>query len=110
MGVVSAFTTSGPELEHWLRGRNDLCNYLIDHTTKAALHDSGIPTWTRVIWDVTAVGWLLDGDFMNDRLEHSPIPEYDYRYSFDSRRHLYRYVYHINRDKLFEALFNKLAK
>jgi hypothetical protein len=110
MGVVSAFTTSGPELEHWLRGRNDLCNYLADVTTKAALHDSGVPTWTRVIWDVTAVGWLLDGDYMNDRLEHSPIPEYDYRYSFDSRRHLYRYVYHINRDKLFEALFSKLAK
>jgi len=110
MGVVSAFTASGPELEHWLRGKNELCDYLVDVTTIAAAHDSGISTWTRVIWDVTAVAWLLDGDFMLDRLEHSPIPEYSNRYSFDPRRHLYRYVYHINRDNLFKELFEKLAK
>jgi len=110
MGVVSSFTTSGPELKYWLRGKNKLCDYLVDTTTKAANHDSGISTWTRVIWDVTAVGWLLDGDFMLDRLEHSPIPEYSHRYSFDPRRHLYRYVYHINRDNLFRELFEKLAK
>ena len=110
MGVVSAFNTSGPELEHWLRGKNKLCDYLVDVTTQAALHDSGISTWTRTIWDVTAVGWLLDGDFMRDRLEHSPIPQYSHYYSFDPRRHLYRYVYHINRDSLFRELFDKLAK
>jgi len=109
MGVVSAFATSGPELERHLRGRNELCDYLVDVTTKAALADSGIVTWTRAIWDVTAVGWLLDGDFMKDRLEHSPIPGYDHYYSFDPRRHLYRYVYFINRDNLFKELFDKLA-
>jgi inosine-uridine nucleoside N-ribohydrolase len=110
MGVVSAFATSGPELEYWLRGKNELCDYLVDVTTKAAIHDSGIPTWTRVIWDVTAVGWLLDGDYMLDRLEHSPIPEYDHHWSIDPRRHLYRYVYHINRDRLFGELFKKLGE
>ena len=110
MGVVSAFTTSGPELEHWLRGRNKLCDYLVDYTTKSAIKDGGLPNWTRPIWDVTAVGWLLDGDYMLDRLEHIPIPQYDHHYSFDSTRHFYRYVYHINRDKLFEVLFKKLAE
>jgi hypothetical protein len=109
MGVVSAFTASGPELEHWLRGKNELCDYLVDYTTKSALKDGGLPNWTRAIWDVTAVGWLLDGDFMLDRLEPSPIPQYDHHWSIDPRRHLFRYVYHINRDKLFKALFEKLA-
>ncbi|MDR0473045.1 MAG: nucleoside hydrolase [Treponema sp.] len=110
MGVVSSFTTSGPELEYWLRGKNALCNYLVDYTTKSAIKDGGLPNWTRPIWDVTAVGWLLDGDFMLDRLEHIPVPQYDHHYSFDPTRHFYRYVYHINRDKLFEALFKKLAE
>jgi inosine-uridine nucleoside N-ribohydrolase len=110
MGVMSAFTTSGPELEYWLRGKNELCDYLVDYTTTSAIRDGGLPTWTRVIWDVNAVGWLLDGDFMLDRLEHSPIPQYDHHYSFDPRRHFIRYVYHINRDKLFQALFEALAK
>jgi hypothetical protein len=110
LGVVSEFSLSGPELEHWLRGKNELCDYLVDYTTASALRDGGLPNWTRVIWDVTAVGWLLDGDFMLDRLEPSPIPEYDHRWSFDPRRHLYRYVYRIHRDRLFQALFEKLGE
>jgi len=110
MGVVSEFITSGPELEYWLRGKNTLCDYLVDYTAKSAIKDGGLPTWTRVIWDVTTVGWLLDGNFMEDYLCPSPIPQYDNRYSFDPTRHFIRYVYHIHRDKLFEALFNKLAE
>ena len=110
MGVVSAFTVSEPELNYWLRGKNDLCDYLVDYTAKSALKDGGLPNWTRVIWDVTAVAWLLDEDLMLDRLEHIPIPQYDHHYSFDSTRHFYRYVYHINRDKLFQILFRKLAE
>ena len=110
MGVVSAFTTSGPELEYWLRGKNELCNYLVDVTTEEAEKHSNISSWTRVIWDVTAVAWLLDGDFMYDRIEPSPIPEYDHYYAFDKTRHPIRYVYHINRDALFEDLFRTLAE
>jgi inosine-uridine nucleoside N-ribohydrolase len=110
MGVVSAFTTSGPELEYHLRGKNKLCDYLIDTTREEALHCGGGPAWTRAIWDVTAVAWLLDGDFEEDCLIHSPIPEYDDRYSFDNRRHFIRYVYHIKRDNLFADLFEKLAR
>ncbi|MDR2568964.1 MAG: nucleoside hydrolase [Oscillospiraceae bacterium] len=110
MGVVSSFTTSGPELEYWLRGKNELCDYLVDVTTTQAVEDSGISTWTRVIWDVTAVAWLLGGDFMLDRIEPSPIPEYDNHYAFNKTRHPIRYVFHINRDLLFEDLFRTLAK
>ena len=109
MGVVSAFATGGPELEYWLRGKNELCDYLVDVTTKQALTDGGLTTWTRVIWDVTAVAWLLKGGFMLDRFESSPIPEYDHHYAFNKTRHPIRYVYHINRDALFEDLFKTLA-
>jgi inosine-uridine nucleoside N-ribohydrolase len=110
MGVVSSFASSGPELEYWLKGKNELCDYLVEYTAKSAIKDGGLPNWTRAIWDVAAIGWLLDGDFMLDRLEHIPIPQYDHHYSFDPNRHLYRYVYHINRDKLFQALFGALVK
>ncbi len=110
MGVVSAFTTSGPELEYHLRGKNKLCDYLIDVTTKEAKACYGGDTWTRPIWDVTAVAWLLDGEFEEDCLIHSPIPEYDDRYAFDQNRHLIKYVYHIKRDNLFADLFKKLTK
>lgn len=110
MGVVSAFATCGPELEYWLRGKNELCDYLVDATTTCAIEDGGLSTWTRAIWDVTAVAWLLDESFMFARLESSPMPEYNHYYSFDKTRHPIRYVYHIERDALFKDLFETLAK
>ena len=112
MGVVSEFATSGPELEYHLLGKNKLCDYLVKHTTEEAIRCGGNSAWTRVIWDVTTIGWLLDEkeEFMQDYLIHSPIPEYDHHYSFDERRHFMKYVYHVNRDKLFEDLFEKLAR
>ena len=110
LGVVSAFTTTGPELEHWLRGKNALCDYLVDITIREAEEYHMGACWSRAIWDVTAVGWLLGENYMQDRLTHSPIPEYDHRYSFSQDRHLIRCVYSINRDALFHRLFTTLAE
>ena len=110
LGVVSAFTTTGPELEHWLRGKNALCDYLVDITIREAEEYHMGACWSRAIWDVTAVGWLLGENYMQDRLTHSPIPEYDHRYSFSEDRHLIRCVYSINRDALFHRLFTTLAE
>ena len=66
-------------------------------------------TWSRIIWDVTAVAWLLDEGFERDCLVHSPVPEYDDRYAFDTTNHLIKYVYDINRDYLLADLFRKLT-
>lgn len=110
-GVVDTFSTSRYELEHWLRGKNPLCDYLLNITiSEAESYAAGKP-WTRVIWDVTAVAWLLNDNsrFMQDTLIASPIPEYDHHYAQDPTRHFIKYVYHIDRDALFEDLFQKLG-
>lgn len=109
MGVVSGFRVCGPELIHHLKGKNKLCDYLVDVTVKEALADGGNITWSRIIWDVTAVAWLLDERFEKDCLVHSPVPEYDDRYAFDTTNHLIKYVYDINRDYLLADLFQKLT-
>lgn len=109
-GVVSAFATCAGELEMYLRGKNELCDYLVDMTEREGAAGSRYRVWSRVIWDVTAVGWLLDDDFMLDKLVPMPIFQYDHHYSFDSRRPFMRYVYHINRDALFDDLFRKLIR
>lgn len=109
-GVVSAFKTTAGELEMFLRGKNKLCDYLVDIVERDGAAESPYKTWSRVIWDVTAVGWLLEEDFMRDKLVPSPIPQYDHHYSFDPDRHFIRYVYWINRDALFDDLFEKLAQ
>ena len=112
MGVVSAFCTTGPELTHWLRGKNPLCDYLLKSTVEEAESYASGQAWSRPIWDVTAVGWLLDENevFMKDRLIPSPIPQYDGHYSYDENRHHIKYVWHIDRDALFNDLFTRIAK
>lgn len=110
LGVVSAFRTGGPELEYWLRGKNKLCDYLVDATALEAKKCDGGEFWSRAIWDVTAVAWLLDGDYLLDCFESSPIPEYDHKYTFNKTRHIVKYVYHVNRDILFGDLFTKLSR
>ncbi|MBO4298564.1 MAG: nucleoside hydrolase, partial [Clostridia bacterium] len=112
MGVVSAFTTTGPELEHWLKGKNALCDYLVQHTVEAANEYAKGRVWSRVIWDVTTIGWLMNdsGSLMLEKLITTPIPEYDHHYAMDARRPLCKYVYHINRDALFADLFAHIAR
>lgn len=110
-GVVDRFATSRYELEHWLKGKSPLCDYLAENAIQEAESYAAGRPWTRVIWDVTAVAWLLNENnrFMQSELRSSIIPEYDLHYATDVRRHMMRYVYWIDRDALFEDLFNRLA-
>ena len=109
-GGVSAFATTQYELEHWLKGQNELCDYLYEITVEHNVSRGRGVCWSKPIWDVTAVAWLLKGKFMEDRLEPAPIAEYDDKWAFDRTRPLIRYVYHIRRDALMEDMFNKLRK
>lgn len=111
-GVVSSFTISKPELEYWLKGKNPLATYLAENTIEEAeKYASGKP-WTRIIWDVTAVAWLLnDGDrFMLSRIVPTPIPTYEGFYSFDQNGLPMQYVYYIKRDALMTDLIKKLTE
>ena len=108
-GVLDHFSTTGPELEYWLRGKNKFCDYIIDKTAYEAKKCKGEKCWSRPISDVSAVAWLIGESFMLDRLEHSPVMSYDNLYAYDKRRTFIRYVYSINRDKLMGDLFEKLS-
>lgn len=111
-GVVSEFATTGSELKHWLIGKTPLSTYLAENTINEAEGYAAGRPWSRVIWDVTAIAWLLnDNDrFMESRLITAPIPTYDNLYSFGGGEHLMRYVYSINRDALINDLFDKITK
>lgn len=107
-GVVDGFRTSEWELRHWIGGKNELCDYLIQSVCdEAESYAKGKP-WTRIIWDVVAVAWLTDADrFFRHRLEDNIIPQNDASYLRDRSRPI-RYIYAIKRDPLFEDLFDTL--
>ena len=111
-GVVSALTTTEGELRSWLSGTGALGEYLLWNTVREAEGYAKGTAWSRCIWDVSAIAWLMnDGDrFMRSYITPSPIPQYDHHYSFDPTRHPIRYVYYINRDAIFTDLFKKLRE
>lgn len=111
-GVVDMLRTTKPELEYWLRGKNELCDYLINHTIEEADSYARGRPWSRVIWDISSVAWLLNtnGRMMCQKMIPAPITGYDNKYETARLDHKIAYVWTINRDQVFSSLFNKLAE
>ena len=111
VGVVSQFAISKSELEVWMIGKNKVADYLAKNTIATAEeYASGTP-WTRVIWDVTAIAWLVNDDnrFMLSRIENTLIPGYDSLYESKEKDIPMGYVYHIERDALMADMINKIV-
>lgn len=111
-GVVSQFTVTKPDLKAWFMGKNELCDYLANITIEHVEARDNNPYWSKVIWDVTAVAWLLNDDqkFMKSRLITARIPSYDGHYTVIPDNHLINYVYFINRGELMADLVEKLTR
>lgn len=104
--VVSHFHTTIPELEYYLKGKNALSDYLLKSTVE---YSKGADTWSKVIWDVTAVAWLVNPSWIPTNLVHSPVLTDQVTYSVDRSRHFIRMATTLNRDAIFRDLFKKLA-
>lgn len=104
-GVVSSFYTTVPEMAEYLKGHNEISDYLLEifkdyHKDHFA--------WSKVLWDMTAVTYLINRDWTPSQLVHAPrVSEFD-TYSFDNNRHLIRMVYQIHRDPIMKDFFTKL--
>jgi inosine-uridine nucleoside N-ribohydrolase len=105
--VVSHFHTTIPELEHYLKGKNKLSDYLYNIVVE---YSGGRDAWSKVIWDVTAVAWLVDSSWIPTNLVHSPVLTDQVTYSVDHSRHFMRMATSLNRDAIFRDLFQKLTE
>ncbi|MBQ8859604.1 MAG: nucleoside hydrolase [Clostridia bacterium] len=111
-GVVSHFTVSKGDLRDWFVGKNPVADYLGNNTiAEADSYAAGKP-WTRVIWDVTAVAWLLDENCSRlcSRIRPRPEPTYDNKYLHHEDTPPMRYVYYVKRDALMEHLIRLVAE
>lgn len=105
--VVTHFTTTVPEMERYVGGRGPIGDYLLEifkdyHKDHFA--------WSKVLWDMTAIAWLVNDKWLPSNLVHSPIVTDNYTYSFDQSRHLIRVVNFVNRDPIFRDFFTKLER
>lgn len=111
-GVVESFSISKPELEVYLKGHSPLTDYLASHAIASVEEWAETPMWTKAIWDVAAVAWLLNDNqrFMKERTVPCPKITSQGRYHFTEGRHSMRYVYRMERDPLMTDLITKLRK
>ncbi len=105
--IVTHFTTTVPEMERYVAGRGAIGDYLLKIFKDYRKDHFG---WSKVLWDMTAIAWLINDGWLPSDLVHSPIVTNDYTYSFDNSRHLIRMVNFVRRDPIFRDFFTKLDK
>jgi len=105
--VVTHFTTTVPEMERYMAGRGAIGDYLLKIFKE--YHKDHF-AWSKVLWDMTAVAWLVNAKWLPSDLVHSPIVTDNYTFSFDNSRHLIRTVNFVQRDPIFGDFFTKLEK
>ena len=105
--VVTHFATTVPEMEAHVGGHGAIGDYLLKIFKD--YHDDHF-AWSKVLWDMTAVAWVINHEWLPSTIVHSPIVTNEYTYSFDDSRHLIRMVYFLHRDPIFHDFFTKLQK
>lgn len=105
MPVASHLTTSLPELAYHLDKNNDIPNYLLTMFEKYQWKKKSL---SKEIWDIAAIALLINPEWVPTNLIHSPILTDQLTWSVDTSRHFIKTARCVNRDFIFQDLFNKL--
>jgi len=109
MNVAEHLRTTVPELEKHLKGKGGVGDYLFtifcDYCRERR---ADLLALSKVIWDISAVAFLINPQWVPTELVHSPILTERVTYSIDRGRHLIRMATHTERDAIFGDLFRKV--
>jgi inosine-uridine nucleoside N-ribohydrolase len=110
--VSEQLRTTTSELAQFIRGKSKIGDYLyeifVDHA-KEHNRDFSKP-WSKVIWDISAIAWLINPTWIDSELIASPLLADDLRWGATKGRHKIRVATHINRDAVFGDLFERLVR
>lgn len=105
--VAEHARTTLPEMERYVKGKGIIGDYLynifFEYTTDHF-------AWSKVIWDITAIAFLLNSEWVPSVICPSPILTDSYTWSFDQSRHPTRVAIDAKRDAIFGDLFQKLNR
>lgn len=102
------------DMELYVRGKGKIGDYLYHLYTHNPVHtlfgisDHYARTW--VIWDLIAVAWLLQPEWVPSQLVRAPRLTDDLYWADERNPHLMCEAYGIDRDAIFRDLFTKLEK
>ncbi len=105
--VASNLRTSIYELQHFLKGKNELCDYLCQRFYNDGVH--GIQE-RRVIWDIGVIAYMINKEWFDTEKISCPNINDDTSYEMAENNHKITIVNYLNVDKIFKDLFKKLGK
>jgi hypothetical protein len=106
-GVVSHLLSTVPEIERYVEPFWEIGHFLAARYKEYSNDHVG---WSKEIWDMAPIGWLLNPDWCPSSLVPTPILTEIPTWSVGKERHLMRYVYRINRDAILKDFFAKLSE
>ena len=108
-GVASHLLTTPYEIDACLGGANRLCDYFCElfHGRHARFGQNQMG-WSKVLWDISAIAWLLSESWAPAAVQMAPSLAPDFTYDFSSPTHVYKEVYSIDRSAVYMDMFRKL--
>jgi purine nucleosidase len=110
--VSEHLRTTVAEVRQFLQGKSPIADYLCGEFlayAKWKSPDAGF-AWSKVIWDISAVAWLIEPKWIPTRVVPSPILTDKMTYESGTGRHPVRVAVGCDRDRVFDDMFKKLAK
>lgn len=105
--VASNLRTSIYELNHYLKNKNKLCNYLIRRFYDDGYHGKHE---RRVIWDISVIAYMINKKWFTYEDINCPNINCDTSYEMITNNHKVTMVNYIDVDKVYSDLFKKLGE
>jgi purine nucleosidase len=105
-GAASHLVTTMPEIDAYVRGKGAIGDFLANRYESCSPDHFG---YSRVIWDISTIAYLLNPAAVPTHLVHSPVLSDGVTWSRDTSRHLIRCARFVHRDMVFKDLFHKLG-
>ena len=105
--IVSELRIDINTLKKYLKNKSELCNYLIERFYNDGYH--GIQE-SRVIWDISVIAYMINKKWFETEQISCPNIRKDTSYEVTDNRHNITFVTKLDRNKIYEDLFNKLGK
>lgn len=105
--VASNLRTSVYELNHYLKDKSELCNYLINRFYNDGYH--GIQE-RRVIWDISVIAYMINKEWFTSEDISCPNIKEDTSYELTTNNHKITMINYIDVNKVYEDLFEKLGE
>lgn len=104
--IVSNLRIDINTLKENIGNKSELCDYLIKRFYNDGYHGT---QESRVIWDISVIAYMIDKNWFETKEISSPNIRENTSYEMTENRHNVTFVTKLNREKIYEDLFNKLG-